>query len=267
MNSVDLNDLSDTARHIRLVELFSSIQGEGILVGKRQIFVRSYGCNLRCTYCDSPETLKESGTPAVCRVEEMPGSWQFRQVPSLVSAQTLTETVKRYLAEPHHSLSITGGEPLLHYKFWRSWLPEVRQMGLKTFLETNGLLTAQLKALLPWLDYVSMDIKPPTATGLSNAKTWPIHTAFLRAGFEAGTTIYAKMVVTASTADEELDAATNLIKSVSNTIPLILQPVTPCGAEQVRPTPARLIALHARASETLEDVRVIPQTHKMMQLL
>ena len=66
---------------IRLVEVFSSIQGEGMLVGHRQVFVRTYGCNLRCTYCDSPETLKESGSPPVCRVEETPGTWTFRRSP------------------------------------------------------------------------------------------------------------------------------------------------------------------------------------------
>ena len=254
-------------RSVRLVEVFSSIQGEGILVGRRQIFVRTFGCNLRCTYCDSPETLKESGVPSVCRIEETPGSWQFKELPSMVPADVLTSVVKRYLAEPHHSLSITGGEPLLHYKFWLDWLPEVRAMGLKTFLETNGLLTGPLQSLLPLLDYVSMDIKPPTATGLIQERTWPQHAAFLQAASDAGTAVYAKMVVTPGTTDAELDAAAALIGGVNSSIPLILQPVTPCGSETVSPPPSRLIALHARASRTLQDVRVIPQTHKMMQLL
>src|ERR1051325_9065952 len=91
---------------VRLVEVFSSLQGEGILVGHRQIFVRTFGCNLRCTYCDIPETLKESGSPPYCRVEEEPGSWTFRQRLNPVSAEDLTEIVRGYLSEPHHSLSI-----------------------------------------------------------------------------------------------------------------------------------------------------------------
>src|SRR5881227_32508 len=89
----------------RLVEVFSSIQGEGILVGHRQVFVRTYGCNLRCTYCDSPETLKETGTPSHCRVETTPGSWQFHKIENPVGASQLTEIVRGYLAEPHHSIS------------------------------------------------------------------------------------------------------------------------------------------------------------------
>src|SRR5436305_12969074 len=99
---------------VRLVEVFSSLQGEGVLVGHRQVFVRTYGCNLRCTYCDSPETLKESGTPARCRIETVPGTWQFHAIENPVAVDTLTEVVRGYLSEPHHSLSITGGEPLLH---------------------------------------------------------------------------------------------------------------------------------------------------------
>src|SRR5580700_4802584 len=114
---------------IRLVEIFSSIQGEGVLVGRRQVFVRTYGCNLRCTYCDSPETLKESGTPKECRVEKRAGSWEFHQAVNPVSSDQLTEIVSGYLVEPHHSISITGGEPLLHAGFLVNWLPEVRRLG------------------------------------------------------------------------------------------------------------------------------------------
>src|SRR5882724_10556036 len=116
---------AETEARARLVEVFSSIQGEGILVGHRQIFVRTYGCNLRCTYCDSPETLKETPTPEYCRVEESPGSWTFRRVPNPITPEVLTRIVRDYLTEPHHSLSITGGEPLLHARFWERWLPEV----------------------------------------------------------------------------------------------------------------------------------------------
>ena len=250
---------------VRLVEVFSSIQGEGILVGHRQIFVRTYGCNLRCTYCDSPETLKESPVPFACRVEETPGSWTFRPVPNPVAADTLTEIVQSYLTEPHHSLSITGGEPLLHARFWEQWLPDARRLGLKIFVETNGLLPDHLRRIIGLVDYVSMDFKAPSATGLGEAETWQKHRAFLQVARQ--TTVYGKLVITPSATNAELDAVTETIAAVDAAIPLILQPVTPTGVETQPVSPARMIELHARASRRLSEVRVIPQTHKMMQLL
>lgn len=250
---------------VRLVEVFSSIQGEGMLIGKRQVFVRTYGCNLRCSYCDSPETLKESGTPAYCRVEEPPGSWEFRRIPSLVPADALTRIVSGYLSEPHHSLSITGGEPLLHARFLAEWLPSARALGLSVFLETNGMLPDHLERVLPLLDTISMDLKSPSATGLPHEQTWEAHRRFLEIG--SAKNIYGKFVVTPRSTDEELDRAVSLIRAVSADIPLILQPVTPFGFEPQPTPPARMIQLHARASRLLTDVRVIPQAHKMMQLL
>ncbi len=249
----------------RLVEVFSSIQGEGILVGHRQIFVRTYGCNLRCTYCDSPETLKESPVPSVCRVERQPGSWTFGALPNPVAKDTLTGIVRDYLAEPHHSISITGGEPLLHARFLAQWLPDVRALGLKVFLETNGLLAEHLGRVVGLLDYVSMDFKAPTATGLSEAQTWEKHRAFLDVARH--TIVYGKLVITPRTTEAEIDAVTQAIRDVDAAIPLILQPVTPTGVETQTVSPARMIALHARAARRINEVRVIPQTHKMMQLL
>ena len=77
----------------------------------------------------------------------------------------------------------------------------------------------------------------------------------------------AKMVITSSTTDAEVDMAVDLVISADRSIPLILQPVTPFGAESTGVTPARMIELHALASRRLHEVRVIPQTHKMMKLL
>jgi organic radical activating enzyme len=258
-------ETQNRAASIRLVEVFSSIQGEGVLVGHRQVFVRTYGCNLRCTYCDSPDTLKESGTPPECRVEDRPGAWTFRRVPNPVAAQDLTAIVQGYLAEPHHSLSVTGGEPLLHARFLEHWLPDVRALGLKVFLETNGLLPDHLRRILPLIDYVSMDFKAPTATGVAPETTWRLHRAFLEVA--RATQVYGKLVVTPHTTDAEVDAAVNALTDVDRHIPLILQPVTPFGTEKEPVSPARMIALHARAAHRLAEVRVIPQTHKMMHLL
>ena len=39
---------------MRIAEIYLSIQGEGILTGTESVFVRASGCNLRCSYCDTP---------------------------------------------------------------------------------------------------------------------------------------------------------------------------------------------------------------------
>ncbi len=41
---------------MKISEIFYSIQGEGILLGMPSVFVRTSGCNLRCTWCDTPYT-------------------------------------------------------------------------------------------------------------------------------------------------------------------------------------------------------------------
>ncbi|MBC7542393.1 MAG: 7-carboxy-7-deazaguanine synthase QueE [Candidatus Sericytochromatia bacterium] len=81
-----------TERRLPVSEVFHSIQGEGVLIGRPSTFIRLTGCNYTCTWCDTPYTWK-------------PG--QIRP-PLMTSVADLAAQVQ------HGAVVITGGEPLLH---------------------------------------------------------------------------------------------------------------------------------------------------------
>ena len=111
---------------LSLVEVFSSVQGEGVLIGCRQVFIRLAGCNLACSYCDTPVEAPES-----CRIESVSGSGQFHQAANPVSRETILALVREWRREAphlHHSISVTGGEPLEQVDGLRSWLPALREI-------------------------------------------------------------------------------------------------------------------------------------------
>jgi len=76
---------------MRVAELFHSIQGEGKLVGVPSVFVRASGCNLRCTWCDTPYASWEPEGPDVA-VEQI-----VRQVAAFKTRHVI----------------LTGGEPMI----------------------------------------------------------------------------------------------------------------------------------------------------------
>src|SRR5208283_725998 len=76
---------------VKIAEIFYSVQGEGMLTGTPSVFVRTSGCNLRCTWCDTPYT-----------------SWSPEGVEMSV-ADVLAE-VRRH---PCTHVVVTGGEPMI----------------------------------------------------------------------------------------------------------------------------------------------------------
>lgn len=243
-----------------VTEMFSSIQGEGMLVGRRQIFVRLPGCNLDCRYCDTDYEISD-----ICRVETRPGSGSYINLPQPMSLKKIFATIIDWIAElpkAHHSVSFTGGEPLLHAAALAKWLPEIRKV-LPVHLETNGTIPVALKIVKPHLDYISMDIKLPSTSGCDE-KLWDLHAAFLREAY--GNNLSVKVVIGDSTSISEISRVCDIITSVDRSLPLFMQPLTLAGGT-AGISAARILNLQAKASSILPDVRVIPQTHRMLGLL
>lgn len=255
----------------RVVEVFSSIQGEAELAGVRQIFVRFFGCNLRCAWCDSPETLTAPPGPlAPARVEQTPGAADFRPMPNPAPLEAVLEAVLHLAREPHHSVSLTGGEPLLHARFLECFLPQLRRHGLLTYLETNGLLPDHLARALPWIDWIAMDLKPPSCTADPCPDWLGLHRRFLRVArqeAEGAPRLLLKLIVTPEADEGELRAAFRLAAEEAPDASLTLQPVTPFGPVTRAPTMAQMLRWHRIASEYVREVRILPQIHKLIHVL
>lgn len=107
---------SDLDATLHLTEIFYSIQGESRFSGQPCAFIRLTGCNLRCTWCDTPYSF-HGGEPH--------------------SVKEIMQTIARY---PVKRVEITGGEPLLQknvYALMRILLSH----GYETLLETSGSLS------------------------------------------------------------------------------------------------------------------------------
>ncbi len=248
-----------------LIEIFSAIQGEGINVGTRQIFIRFGGCDLRCAYCDSQHTWQKQPT---CEVEQTPGARDFQTHPNPIELSQLLAWVDRQ-NQPHlhDSISITGGEPLLHAPFLAQFLPLVKQRTqLPIYLETGGHRPQQLQQVLPYLDLVGMDIKLPSVSGESH---WEQHQKFLEICRETDLEVFVKIIVSQTTEPQELQQAARIVHTIDAATVVFLQPMTALATPHTNPrltapSPAQVLDWQALMKEILPQVRVVPQTHKML---
>ncbi|MFA6169618.1 MAG: 7-carboxy-7-deazaguanine synthase QueE [Candidatus Margulisiibacteriota bacterium] len=245
----------------QLNEIFASIQGEGLHVGERQIFVRFATCNLNCQYCDSPAALELTGT---YRIELPPGSHHYENKSNPASVEQLVGEIKElHKPDIFHSLSLTGGEPLLQVNFLKEFLPAVKAaVKLPIYLETNGVLADFLVEVIEEVDIIAMDLKLPSATGQS--PYWKEHRKFLETAYLKE--VFVKVVFSKESKIKEIEEAAALVAAVDDRIPFILQPVTPHGPIKHRPDAEQIFAFHTMAKRKLKNVRVIPQTHKLLGL-
>ena len=122
---------------MKINEIFYSIQGEGNWTGFPNIFIRTAGCNLRCSYCDTKYAY-----------------YKFKEIKIL----KILEIVQKYNCK---KICITGGEPLLQ-KELKELVSILTKYDYKISIETNGSLEiksfAGKKSVM-----ISLDIKCPSS--------------------------------------------------------------------------------------------------------
>lgn len=233
-----------------LLEIFSSIQGEGLFIGRRQLFVRFACCNLDCSYCDTKYASKL--TP-FASFENAPFSNRFYDERNPIPAFRLNEYIEMCFSLDNtiHSISFTGGEPLLQTEFIDFFLKNYKKERF-FYLETNGTLPENLEKIIDLIDFVSMDIKMPYINNINFLKS---QEKFLRISEIKRHQV--KIVVSNGDSKETFLKAISIIKNRET--PLIIQPDS-----SNMPDVHFLIDLQRVASTYLKHVMIIPQIHKFL---
>ncbi|MBR1753298.1 7-carboxy-7-deazaguanine synthase QueE [bacterium] len=216
---------------VKIKEIFTSIQGEGPYVGYNQLFIRFCECNLKCQYCDTDFNGEMIFTP-----------------------QTLKEYTENKLTTVH-SISLTGGEPLLFVDFLNEYLPFANK---PIYLETNATLPKELEKIIDRVDIISADIKLPSASGMPSL--FEVHDRFFETAKKHAKEIFAKIVFNEKITHDEIVQCTDLGKK--HDIELILQPQTVSDKPYVSAKKSQEI-LNCFLQK-YPHTRLIPQVHKFL---
>ncbi len=132
---------------MKIAEIFYSIQGEGKLVGVPSVFVRVSGCNLRCTWCDTPYASWDAGTEGEKGQE--------------LSVSQIVAEVEKY---PAGHVVLTGGEPMM-FKETVGLIGAMKGAGKHVTVETAGTIWQEgLAALDAGIDLASISPKLANST-------------------------------------------------------------------------------------------------------
>lgn len=105
---------------MKVIEIFKSIDGEGLRTGVPVVFVRLEGCNLRCSYCDTKYSYENA---------------EFTTMP-------VDKIVENVLSYGLYKVTLTGGEPLAH-PLVEELVAKLINEGIQVNIETNGSISVR----------------------------------------------------------------------------------------------------------------------------
>lgn len=130
---------------IPVLEIFGpTIQGEGAVIGKKTVFIRTAGCDYQCSWCDSAFTWDGSGKDEI----------------QLLTASEIIDKLKIIGLENFQHVTISGGNPAL-LKQLKELIDALKSLHLKIGLETQGTVWQD------WMleiDDLTISPKPPSST-------------------------------------------------------------------------------------------------------
>lgn len=230
----------------RVSEIFTSIEGEGIFVGKKTMFIRLSGCHLKCRWCDTKYALPlDSGT-----------DYQIDEIKDLIIKELRPFTYK---------VNFTGGEPLLQTEAVIELADFIKkQTNLKTYMESSCFDSELFSKVLPYIDICKIEFKTDDSKVVEDEEYDNLilnEIKCLELAVQSNKATYIKIVVTNST---NLESFKNLVYNISKKIKpsdilgFIIQPSF--GIDQ--PTVNKLLDTYDIVEPMFPEVRIIPQLHK-----
>jgi len=232
---------------VRLFEIFTSVEGEGILYGTKTLFVRLAGCPFTCFYCDTKESLPlDSGK-----------EYNIEEACQLIDSNLKNQTYK---------VNFTGGDPLIQHEAVAKLAKHVQDKKIPTYLESSCFDSDKFNHVLPFFDIIKIEFKTKDSQFV-DSKHYErlIENAMncLISSVSSKKTTYIKIVVSSKT---ELAEFTNLVSNIFNSVSknqingFIIQPTY--GIEE--PSLDLLLNLYDIVFPFYPEVKVVPQLHKFI---
>lgn len=233
--------------NVRIFEIFTSVEGEGILYGTKTLFVRLAGCPFTCFYCDTKETLPmDSGTE--------------------YSVLDACKLIDEHLQENTFKVNFTGGDPLVQHQAVAELAKYVQSKKIPTYLESSCFDSERFRHVLPFIDFVKIEFKTKDSEFVdSQHYDRLIDNAIqcMTESISSKKTTYIKIVVSSKTTPQTFKSLVDLIfqkTTKSNISGFIIQPTY--GVAE--PSLELLMKLYDIVYPYFDQVRVVPQLHKFI---
>nr|MDO8080155.1 7-carboxy-7-deazaguanine synthase QueE [Candidatus Freyarchaeota archaeon] len=202
------------------------------------------------------------------RIEENPGTGEFALFSNPIGSDMLSKYVKKLETSDLHSVSFTGGEPLLQTDFLKEVSELLVSDGYMLFLETNGSLPHCAPKVADLFEYCCCDIKDESAGAASDWSAL-VEKEFqtIQIFMDAKKKTFAKVVVTSETKSENIEWYALELAKIG--CPLCIQIVTPFGEVKEKPTIKQLFQFTEIASKYIDknNVSLSIQAHKVIGIL
>lgn len=239
--------MQTTANRVQLSEIFTSIEGEGILVGTKTLFIRMAGCHLGCIWCDTGYALPfNSGK-----------EYTVDQVKDMISNELQPNTYKA---------NFTGGEPLLQHHAVAELAKFIKGKGLKTYLESACFDSHRFEKVLPFMDICKIEFKMSDSKAVDSDHHDRLlfnERQCLDLSIECSKITYIKVVVAASSSIGEFRKLLQDVFTRIETRDLAGFIIQPSSAME-EPSLEKLLNFYDAAYPLYHNVRIIPQLHKLI---